>query len=166
MVVELGLRVGTELTRPVVRDLRRALRRSEALRHADRLLTQSQRSRSRLLDDLERRGVATETRETLLDDLERAGLVSDAHAAAGRAGALAARGWANIAISTRLGEEGYDDETCQSAVAGLDDELVRARAALSRKQRTPQQAARFLGQRGFDPELVEELLSTDAGMEG
>ena len=166
MIVELGLQVGTELTRPVARDLRRALRRSEAVGHAERLLAQSQRSRARLLGDLERRGVAAETRETLMDDLEQAGLVSDTRAAADRARALAERGWANVAISTFLSDEGYDGETCRTALAGLDDEVARARVTLSRKRRTPHQAARFLGQRGFDPELVEELLVADAGMEG
>ena len=51
--------------------------------------------------------------------------------------------------------------TLEKALAGLDDEVARARAALSRKRRTLHQAARFLGQRGFDPELVEELLAAD-----
>ena len=165
-VVETGLRVGTELTRPVARDLRRALRRSEAIGYAERLLTTSERSTAQLRAGLERRGVAPAMSESLLAELERAGLVSDARAAVRRAQTLADRSWGDAAIASRLAEEGYDDGTCADAIATLDGETERARAALARKERKPAQAARFLMQRGFDPDLVQELRDTDAFTEG
>ena len=165
VVVETRLRVGTKLTRPVVRELRRALRRSEAVGHAERLLASSERSSARLMDSLEQRGVPPQTRRMLLEELKVAGFVSDARAAATRAHSLADRGWADVAILAHLSDEGYDEETSRDAITTLQDEVARARTALARKERTPLQAARFLIQRGFDPELTEELLDTNAFLE-
>ena len=166
VVGDIGLSVGTEVSRELARELRRAMRRREALEHAERLLASSERSVSGLERALALRGVARIERDRLVADLGRAGLLSDSRTATRRAAALAERGWGNSAIEQRLATEGYAPEACCAALAELDSELERARAALARKPRTAQQAARFLSQRGFDPELYESLFDHHDFLEG
>lgn len=166
VVDELGLTVGVDLDRALARDLRRALRRSRAIGHAERLLAHADRSRAALADALERRGVSPAERRALLDQLERAGLVSDSRSAAARAATLAERGWGNVAIAYRLEGEGFSDEARSAALAALGDEVARARTMLDAKARTPAQAARLLSQRGFDPDVCEELLHAYLPLEG
>ena len=166
VVVDVGLDVGTELTRRLARELRRALRRREAIEHAERLLASSERSVSGLDQALAMRGVAPGERDALVAELTRSGLVSDARTAARRAAVLAGRGWGNAVIEHRLEAEGYTAAACTAALEALGPELERARSVLARKPRTVPQAARFLAQRGFDPELHETLFGHYDPIEG
>jgi len=166
VIADVALSVGTEITRPLARRFRTALRRREAIGHAERLLAHSARSVAALDHALAQRGVARGEREALVAELERSGLVSDSRSATDRAALLAERGWANAAIEHQLEAAGYAPQARSDALVGLDGELERARAALARKSRTPEQAARFLAQRGFDMELCESLFDYSDTMEG
>jgi hypothetical protein len=59
VVVSCGLRAGIELERPLLRDLRRALRRSEALEAAVRTVSRRDVSTRRLRQRLDARGIAS-----------------------------------------------------------------------------------------------------------
>lgn len=166
LVVELGLTVGSELTRVLARDLGRGLRRHAAVAHAERLLARSERSVAQLDVALARRGVSPVVRRALVDSLEKSGLVDEHRTARLRAESLEQRGWGNAAIDYRLESEGYEAEARLAAIEGLGDELERARVALARKPRDRVQAARFLSQRGFDPELYLSLFDHHGPMEG
>ena len=166
VVAEVGLAVDCKLTRPLARRLRTSLRRHAAVAHAEQLLGHSERSAANLATALEARGVGRGERETLVNELQRSGLLSDTRTALRRAATLAERGWGNAAIKQRLDAAGFQPQTQAEAIEPLDDELERARSALARKTRTPAQAARFLSQRGFDPDVCETLFDQSDPMEG
>jgi len=81
--------------------------------------------------------------------------VDDRRVAAGRAAALAGRGYGDAAIRALLEEEGLAEQV-EDALAGLEPEAERARRLLARAGRTPKELRR-LAARGFDPGVVEEL---------
>ncbi len=157
LVDDLGLSAGSELTRPVLRALRRRLRRGDAAAYAERILGASDTSTRNLAAALERRGVAPADRDALLGALSGSGLLSDARASRARAQALAQRGYGNAAIELKLEGEGYEPTEAREAIEELDDELARAKELLARKKPDPRQSARFLGQRGFDLDICEAL---------
>jgi len=162
LVDGLGFTIGTELTRPLLRTLRRQLRRHEAASKAERILASSDTSTARLGAALERSGVALRDRESLLDTLASSGLLCDARASQARATALANRGYGNLAIELKLETEGYEAADRQDAVESLDGESARAQRILEDKKFEPLQAARWLARRGFDEDICESI----AGIHG
>jgi SOS response regulatory protein OraA/RecX len=155
-VVRAGLSVGRALDRDTARTLGRELRRSAALGVALRALRYGDYSRTRLEARLAGRGTRAATREDALAALEQAGLVDDARVAAGRASALASRGFGDAAIRLKLEAEGLGPEPVEEALAGLEAEPERARRLLS-EQRGGVKTLRRLAARGFDPATLEEL---------
>ena len=153
-----GLVVGRELDRPALRELRRALRRFEALASATKLLRYRDASAQRLAQRLEAAAVAPAARAEALDVLERAGLVDDARFADRRAGALAERGFGDEAIRHDLEQQGVPSELREQAVAVLPDEIGRARAIVARRGTGPK-TARYLAAKGFGEEAVEAALA-------
>ena len=152
-----GLVVGRELDRSALRDLRRALRRSEALASATKALRYRDVSAKRLEQRLEAAAVAPAARADALDVLARAGLVDDARFAERRADALAERGFGNEAILHDLEHQGVPAELRGQAVATLADEGVRARGIIARRGPGPK-TARYLAAKGFGEDAIEAAL--------
>jgi SOS response regulatory protein OraA/RecX len=141
-VVRSGLAVGRALDRPTARALAREVRRARAVATAVRALRHRDLSRRALADRL-----PVLAREAALEALERSGYLDDTRAAAGRAAALARRGWGDEAIRFRLEQEGFDGEPVEEALAALEPEAARARAFLAAGR-----TERWLTARGFAPE--------------
>lgn len=140
VVVRGDLLVGRTLDRETARTLARELRRSRALARATRALRHRDLSRRALAEKL-----PGPVREEALDTLERSGYLDDMRSASLRAAGLAARGWGDEAICFRLGQEGFEGEAVDAAIAALEPEADRARELLARG-RTP----RWLAARGFE----------------
>lgn len=159
VVVRCGLSAGVELDRPLLRLLRRELRRVEALDLAGRTLRRRDLSLRRLSERLERAGVAPAAGRSALLALSEARLVDDARLANGRAATLAERGWGNAAIAARLRAEGIPEAEAGSAIAKLEPEAARAaRAAAALSD--PRKAWALLTRRGFDEETIEGVVET------
>lgn len=167
IVVRCGLAAGRELERPLLRAIRRELRRLEALDLAARTLGRRDLSRQRLAERLEARGVAAREREGTLTTLTEAGILDDARAARGRAAALAERGWGDAALEARLQADGFSADLVRAAVAELPPESERARDAAARAQ-DPRRAWRYLARRGFSSDAIESALGAldEEGQDG
>ena len=157
VVASCGLRAGIELERPLLRDLRRALRRSEALEAAVRTVSRHDVSSRRLRQRLDARGIPSSEAEAAVATLASAGVVDDERLARARAQGIAARGWGDAAIATRLEQEGLPFEAVTQAIEELPTEHERAVALVAREP-DRHAAWRLLGRRGFAPETVEEVL--------
>jgi SOS response regulatory protein OraA/RecX len=155
VVVRCGLSSGVELDRPLLRLLRRELRRIEALDLAGRTLRRRDLSLRRLSERLERGGVAPAAGRYALLALSEARIVDDARLANGRAEMLAERGWGNAAIAARLEAEGIPEAEAGSAIAKLEPEAPRAARAAAAVS-DPRKAWALLTRRGFDEETIEE----------
>jgi SOS response regulatory protein OraA/RecX len=157
VVVSCGLRAGLELERPLLRDLRRALRRSEALEAAVRTVSRRDVSTGRLRQRLGARGIPSPEAEAAVETLSSAGVVDDRRLAQARARSIADRGWGDDAIAARLEHEGLPSEAVTRAIAELPTEHERA-AALVADEADRRAAWRLLGRRGFAPETVDDVL--------
>ena len=153
-----GLVVGRELDRPTLRELRRALRRFEALAAATKTLRHRDASAKRLARRLEAASVAPAARADALDVLERAGLVDDARFAERRADGLAERGFGDEAIRHDLEQQGVPAELREQAIAALPAEAGRAVAIVARRGPGPK-TARYLAAKGFGEDSVEAALA-------
>jgi len=163
VVVRAGLAEGRTLDRPALRDLRRDLRRAEALRVAGRALRHRDLSRRRLAERLEGAVPPAAAAESLAT-LERAGLVDDGRVARSRAESLARRGYGDEAIRHRLLAEGLDEARVSEALTTLEPETDRARPLIERRGPGPR-TARYLAGRGFGEEAVEAALGAGFGQE-
>lgn len=156
-VVRSGLAIGRPLDRETARALGRELRRSEALDVALRALRYRDHSRRRLEQRLEQRGTPAEAREDALEALARAGLVDDSRVAAGRAEALAERGYGDAAIRFALEAEGLPEVDIVEALSGLEPEAERARRWLAARGETLK-TVRWLAAKGFDAATLEGVV--------
>jgi SOS response regulatory protein OraA/RecX len=163
VVVRAGLSEGRKLDRPALRELRRELRRAEALHVAGRALRHRDLSRRRLAERLEG-AVAPAAAAESLATLERAGLVDDRRVARSRAESLAGRGYGDEAIRHRLLAEGLDEALVAEALTTLEPEAGRARPLIERRGPGPR-TARYLAGRGFGEEAVEAALGAGFGQE-
>jgi regulatory protein len=164
VVVRAALSEGRMLDRPALRELRRELRRAEALHVAARALRHRDLSRRRVAERLERAAVAPAAAAESLAALERSGLVDDRRVASLTAQSLAERGYGDEAIRHRLLAEGLDDELVTEALAGLEPERERALPLIERRGAGPR-TARYLAGRGFGEEAVEAALGAAFGQE-
>lgn len=149
-----GLRVGLELDRPRLRQLRRELRQSAAGSRAVRALRARDLAVAELDRRLERAGFTGGERAAAVERLERAGLVDDRRVAVARASALAARGRGDAAIRWDLEQRGVAEELVREALDGLEPERERAAAIVAARGRGPS-TARLLARRGFGEDAVE-----------
>ena len=163
VVVRAGLAEGRTLDRPALRELRRELRRAEALHVAGRALRHRDLSRRRLAERLEGAVPPAAAAESLAT-LERAGLVDDRRVARSRAESLAGRGYGDEAIRHRLLAEGLDEALVAEALTTLEPEAGRARPLIERRGPGPR-TARYLAGRGFGEEAVEAALGAGFGQE-
>lgn len=157
VVVHCGLRAGLELERPLLRDLRRELRRCEALAAAVRTVSRRDVSAGRLRQRLDARGIAPQEAVAAVETLSAAGVVDDERLARSRARALAERGWGDAAVAARLEQEGFRREAVTGALGELPAEHERAAELAAR---TPDRVAlwRLLARRGFAPETIEDVV--------
>ena len=155
-----GLRVGLELDRPRIRELRRALRRANASARALRALRARDLAASELDARLARAGFTTAERAEAVARLERTGLVDDTGLALRRAAALAERGHGDAAIRWDLDRRGVAPEHVEAAVAALAPERERAQEIVAARGRGAA-TARYLARRGFDAETVDGAVGTD-----
>lgn len=154
VVVRVGLASGMELERPLLRVLRRELRRHRALTTATRALRTRPLSARRLDDRLRRAGFDADERAEVLAVVGRAGFVDDERFAAARAALLAERKSGDALIRHDLLSQGIDEEAIERALATLEPEPARAvRAAAARS--TAAATARYLARRGFGEDAIE-----------
>ena len=146
VVLRCGLAAGLELDRPLLRALRRELRRAEALGAAVRTVSRRDVSTRRLHDRLAARGVRRADAERAVATLAGAGVLDDAKTAASRARALEERGWGDAAVAARLAGEGF----------GADD----VPDALAARASDPGAAWKLLARRGFAPETLDDVVGT------
>jgi len=159
--VEVAVRVGiateVELGRAELRQLRRELRRSDALEAATRALRHRDRSRATLRARLDAAGIAPGAAEDALKTLVRAGVVDDERFAHERAAALAARGSGDALIRADLTAAGISSDGAAAAIAALDAERERAIRLVAARGET-MATARWLARRGFAAEAIEAAL--------
>jgi regulatory protein len=154
VVVRAGLSDGIALDRPILRTLRRELRRHRALAAATRALRTRSLSKRRLDERLRRAGFVAHERAEALAILSRAGFVDDERFALARAELLAGRGAGDALIRHELRNQGVDEETNARALSALEPEAIRATRAAAAKGRGVA-AARYLARRGFGEEAIE-----------
>jgi SOS response regulatory protein OraA/RecX len=155
-----GLRVGLELDRPRLRELRRELRHAEARARALRALRQRDLAVAELDARLGRAGFSEEERSAAVGRLAAVGLVDDARLAASRAETLGARGHGDAAIRWDLERRGVGPEEVEAALARLEPERERALRIVAERG-SGAATARFLARRGFEEDAVAAAGGTD-----
>jgi regulatory protein len=157
VVVRCRLAPDVALDRRRLREIRRELRRAEALGAAVRVLARRDVSEQRLRERLASRGVSADAAESVVATLASAGAVDDARLAHARAASLCERGWGDAAIGVRLEQEGLASDIVSGALTALPPESSRARGVAAR---APDRRAawRLLARRGFSPEAIEDAL--------
>ena len=162
VVVRAGISRGRALDRPALRQLRRELRRAEALAVAGRALRARDLSARELALRLEQRAVSPSASEESLAVLSAAGLVDDARLAENRAESLAGRGYGNAAIRHDLERRGVGADLVEAALGGLEPEAERAGRIVARRG-TGAGTARYLAGKGFGEEVLEQAAGGDFG---
>jgi SOS response regulatory protein OraA/RecX len=157
VVLRCGLAPGVVLDRTLLREIRRELRRAEALDAAVRTVARRDVSARALRSRLAARGVRAPAAERAVATLASAGLVDDARTARARAQALAVKGWGDAAIAARLAGEGFKGHDVQAAVGDLAPEETRARP-LAARAGDARAAWKLLARRGFAYETLESVL--------
>jgi SOS response regulatory protein OraA/RecX len=159
VALRVGLANGVALERPLLRVLRRELRRHRALATATRALRSRPLSARRLEERLQRAGFVPGERAEALAVVRRAGFVDDERFAVSRAELLARRGSGDALIRHDLLSQGIDGETVERALAELDPEAARAvRATVGRSGAAAK--ARYLARRGFSEDVIESALGS------
>jgi SOS response regulatory protein OraA/RecX len=167
VVVRARLALGQKLDRPALREIRRELRRAEALGKAGRTLARRDVSEAGLRARLERGGVPPKAIGEAAQALRRVGALDDERFARNRARALSDRGWGDEAILAKLELEGAPTVAAREAVAALTPEAERATRLV--RGLVPKKAAVLLARRGFGPDTVEAAVpaldgSPEAGL--
>lgn len=160
VVVRAELRPGLSLDRPALRQLRRELRRAEALTVATRALRVRDLPAHRVAERLERAAVAPAAVEESIAVLVDAGAVDDGRFAANRALTLAERGYGDAAIRHDLAQQGVASELAEAALSGVEPEHVRA-ARLVEARGPGAKTARYLASKGFGDDVLEAALGAD-----
>ena len=157
VVAHVGLAVDSDLGRAELRELRRELRRVEALDAAARALVHRDRSRAAVRAKLAAAGIAPWAREQALMSLERAGVLDDHRFARSRAAALAARGSGDALIRAELLEADVPEELIGAAIDELEPERERAIRIVAERGETAA-TGRRLARRGFSEDAIEAAL--------
>jgi SOS response regulatory protein OraA/RecX len=157
VVLRCGLAPGVALERPLLRALRRELRRAEALDAAVRTVARRDLSARALHERLAGRGVRAPAAAGAVETLAGAGIVDDGRAARARALALAGRGWGDAVVADRLTGEGFGSEDVRAALAALVPEQERARPLAARTE-DRRRAWQLLARRGFAAETIEDVV--------
>ena len=142
---------------------------SRALAAARRYVQAGVRSRHEVTTYLRRRGVTAETASRAIATLGARGLLDDRACARLWADQWARHGYASAAIRAKLAAKGLEEETIDHAITqlqmSLGDEararemvVRRARPRAGRRQERAR-VARTLASRGFDSDLIEQVLN-------
>jgi SOS response regulatory protein OraA/RecX len=129
------------------------------------------RSRQEVRTFLALRGASADAIGRLLNVCEERGLLNDRACARLWAGQWARRGYAASVIHQRLHEKAIDAETIADAIktiARASDDAARARLLVARhlgRRGSPPRSrlARTLASRGFDPDVIEQVLHESFG---
>ena len=135
-------------------------RDEDAVGAAIRLLRHRDRSTAELEARLAQRGVGDAEREQALETLERIGYVDDERFARSRAEQLAARGAGDALIRHDLESRGVGVKEIEAALEGLEPERERAATLVARRGRSAA-TARYLAGKGFDGEVVAEVVAPE-----
>jgi SOS response regulatory protein OraA/RecX len=158
VVVRVGLTGGAELQRPLLRELRRELRRHRALATATRALRNRPLSAQRLDERLQREGFVAGERAEALAVVRRAGFVDDERFAVARAELLARRASGDALIRHDLLLQGVAGKAVERALDALEPEAARAARAAAARQGGAAAKARYLARRGFGEDAIEAAL--------
>jgi regulatory protein len=127
-----------------------------------RLLSARERTASDLRARLARKGFPPSAIEASLARAIALGYVDDLRAARAKAARIVARGLSRALIDLKLREAGVQGGVLSEVMSETPDDLVLAQTALARRFKSrapsPERAARFLAGRGFEIELVEDLV--------
>jgi SOS response regulatory protein OraA/RecX len=159
VVIRVGLTSGTELQRPLLRALRRELRRHRALATATRALRTRPLSARQLDERLQRAGFVAGERAEALAVARRAGFVDDERFAVSRAELLASRDRGDALIRHDLLSLGIAGEAVERALGALEPEAARAARAAARHGGAAAKA-RYLARRGFGEDAIEAALGS------
>ena len=154
VVLRAGLSTGLELDRARLRQLRRELRRSEAVSAAARALARRDFSRRGLEARLARARIPRAYREEALAVVAGAGILDDDRSARLAAERLVRRDAGDAAIRFRLSQDGFPPAAIEGALAELPPESERAAAVLEARGRRPR-TLQYLARRGFSPDSLE-----------
>jgi SOS response regulatory protein OraA/RecX len=160
VVVRVGLTSGTELQRPLLRALRRELRRHRALATATRALRTRPLSARRLDERLQRAGFVAGERAEALAVVRRAGFVDDERFAVARAELLASRDRGDALIRHDLLSQGIAGEAVEGALDALEPEAARAARAAAARRGGAAAKARYLARCGFGEDAIEAALGS------
>ena len=144
--------------------LRRVTRETlDAFARGAKLLAGRDKTTATVRADLSRRGYAPGEIDAAVERLTALGYLDDARWAASRARRELEAGWGEAGVLARLVAAGLDERLARQAVADAVGELgwsarAAAEALLRQRRLEGARAARFLASRGFEPELVEQLL--------
>ena len=164
MVIRARLALGLRLDRPVLREIRRELRRADALARAGRTLARRDVSETGLRTRLERAGVTVGVAGEAAESLRRVGALDDGRFARNRARALCDRGWGDEAIFAKLEEEGAPSWAARDALVDLPPEAERAARVAAGLP--PRKALDLLARRGFGLDAAEAVVpGLDGGPE-
>ncbi len=159
----LGLRVGAAWTAALARRVAVLVESTELRRRALLALGRSAVSEAQLEARLRRRGASAAVVRSVLDQLRADGWLDDRRSAADRASSITRRGaFAATALDALLDAEGFRERDRRAAVEATapDDRrsaLAEARRGAERGE-SASATARRLSRRGFDADIIEEVL--------
>ncbi len=126
-----------------------------------RFLARRQHSERELKQKLRRKGFSPEEIEEEIEELRRLGLLNDREFALQWAASRRRRLYGSVKIRWELRLKGIDRQLIDEALEKADavmEEKEAARLLMERKKfRDSSRAYRFLIQRGFSPEIAQEL---------
>jgi regulatory protein len=132
-----------------------------------RLLSARERTAADLRARLARKGFPPSAIEASLERAVELGYVDDLRAARDRAARIIARGTPRAVIESKLQEAGVSGAILAEVLAEAPDDRALAEIALARRFRSrlpsAERAGRFLAGRGFELELIEDVLRKMAG---
>ena len=127
-----------------------------------RLLAARERTAADLRARLARKGFPPSAIEASLAQAMALGYVDDLRAARARAARIIARGTPRAIIERQLRDAGVTDAVVSEVLADAPDDRALAGIALARRFRSrvpsADRAGRFLAGRGFEVEIIEDLL--------
>ena len=139
------------------------------------LLARREYSRSELASKLTQRGAAPAQVAAVLDECAAQGLQSDARFAEALVASRVRRGQGALRIRRELAERGVAETLIEAALAqaevdwrALARDLCRRKYGAEPAADWPERArrARFLGYRGFDADVIREVLAMAAETDG
>jgi regulatory protein len=132
-----------------------------------RLLSARERTAADLRARLARKGFPPSTIEASLERAIALGYVDDLRAARAKATKILAKGVSRALIEQKLRQAGVPSRVVAEVMAEAPEDQALAQTALARRFRSrlpsSERVARFLAGRGFDLELIEDVVRKLAG---